>query len=443
MAGADGMDLSSPTASGSRDPPAIATTRDCRPEGVRAVVDVAFRHRLSGRRVFWDGGVPTGVTVRELKDRFIRNVPMQLLQGDLAITDSDLLWEVLRGGPAPEGDVVEFSVVFEAASEPGVFSAGANCAMASRADDQATLDKLAERFLVLSKVGMGTFANVYKALRQDTEPRELVAIKMLPLDEEEESGGIPAAQIREVSLVKQVDHPNVVRMMDIYTTSSALYLVFELMDMDLRAFMRANPDHFLCPDGLRSAMRQCVLGLHHCHVRRIIHRDLKPQNVLVDVATTTLKLADFGLARSFTVPPRPYTPEVVTLWYRAPELLLGEQTSHTALDIWSLACLAAEMATNRPLFPGDSEIDTIFRIFRVLGTPNETVWPGVLSLRFFQSTFPQWEDTRLADIATEGPALGEHGIDLLRHCLAYAPQERLTARKILNHSFFKQGDREA
>jgi len=306
-----------------------------------------------------------------------------------------------------------------------------------RADDQATLDDLNRRFLVLAKVGAGTFANVYKALRQDTDPETLVAIKKLQIDEEE--GGVPAAQIREVSLVKQLDHPHIVKMMDIATTSTSLLLVFELLDMDLRAFMRSSPDYFTGRSQLWSAAHQCSIGLHHCHVQRIIHRDLKPQNVLVDVSTMTLKLADFGLARSFSVPTRSYTPEVVTLWYRAPELLLGQWTCSTSLDIWSLACVIAEMATNRPLFPGDSEIDTLFRIFRLLGTPKESSWPGVTQLQHYQAVFPQWEDTLLVDIAQQGPALREDGIDLLKGCLRYSPKERLSSRRILLHPFFKNG----
>ena len=104
-----------------------------------------------------------------------------------------------------------------------------------------------------------------------------------------------------------------------------------------------------------------------------------------------IKLADFGLARAFGVPVRNFTHEVVTLWYRPPEILLGEKIYSTAVDIWSLGCIFAEMLTKKPLFPGDSEIDQLFRIFRLLGTPDETIWPGVTQLQDFNSSFPSWE----------------------------------------------------
>jgi serine/threonine protein kinase len=121
-----------------------------------------------------------------------------------------------------------------------------------------------------------------------------------------------------------------------------------------------------------------------------LHRDLKPQNLLIN-KEGNLKLADFGLARAFGVPLRTYTHEVVTLWYRAPEILLGGRQYSTGVDMWSVGCIFAEMATRKPLFPGDSEIDEIFKIFRILGTPTEADWPGVESFPDFKSSFPKWE----------------------------------------------------
>jgi len=163
---------------------------------------------------------------------------------------------------------------------------------------------------------------------------------------------------------------------------------------------------------------------------------LKPQNVLVDVASFRLKLADFGLARAYTVPLRPYTHEVVTLWYRSPEILLGQSKYSTSTDIWSLGCITAEMATGQALFPGDSEIDTIFKIFRVNGTPNEEVWPGITSLRDFKKDFPKWQDTELVEVRADGPALGPQGADLLRSCFKYNPVDRPSAWRLLLHRFF-------
>ncbi len=121
---------------------------------------------------------------------------------------------------------------------------------------------------------------------------------------------------------------------------------------------------------------QMLSGLHACHAHRIIHRDIKPQNILVDNRTETLKLADFGLARTYSLPLRQYTHEVVTLWYRSPEILLGSRLYNPSLDLWSIGCIYMEMLNGKPLFPGDCEIDQLHRIFMAFGTPTEAVWPG-------------------------------------------------------------------
>lgn len=140
-----------------------------------------------------------------------------------------------------------------------------------------------------------------------------------------------------------------------------------------------------------------------------MHRDIKPQNILVG-GDLVLKLADFGLARAFTIPVRPYTSQVVTLWYRAPEVLLEAQEYSTPIDIWSIGCILAELSSKSPLFTGDSEIDQVFRIFRVLGTPTEKEWPGINSCKKFQHIYPHYERKRLSSIV---PHLDELGIDLL------------------------------
>jgi cyclin-dependent kinase 2 len=123
---------------------------------------------------------------------------------------------------------------------------------------------------------------------------------------------------------------------------------------------------------------QMLVGLGTIHSHRIVHRDMKPQNVLIQ--GNTVKLADFGLARAFSVPIRVYTHEVVTLWYRAPEILLGARLYSTPVDLWSVACIFVEMLNGRALFPGDSEIDELYKIFRVLGTPSDATWPGTLQV---------------------------------------------------------------
>ncbi|CAK9099500.1 unnamed protein product [Durusdinium trenchii] len=166
----------------------------------------------------------------------------------------------------------------------------------------------------------------------------------------------------------------------------------------------------------------------------------RPQNVLVDSTGRNLKLADFGLARLFSVPLRAYTHEVVTLWYRAPEILLGHRKYATPTDIWSLGCIVAEMATAEVLFPGDSQIDTIFKIFRRLGTPSDEVWPGFSTLRNFSQEFPKWSNTELVDVRCKAPALGPRGVDMINACLRFNPIDRPSAKQLLQHKFFAAGE---
>lgn len=300
-------------------------------------------------------------------------------------------------------------------------------------------DEVFGRFHIVEKLGEGTYGKVYKAISNQT--RETFALKKIRILYDEE--GVPGTAIREVSLLKECDHPNVIKLHEVFSNPSALYLVFEFLDMDLRVYLKRY-GAFINPVMLKTAALQCCRGVEFCHSHRILHRDLKPQNVLIDVARHRLKLADFGLARAFTVPLKPYTHEVVTLWYRAPEILLGQSKYANPIDIWSLGCIVAEMATAQALFPGDSEIDTIFKMFRVLGTPTEEVWPGVSQLRDFkQETFPKWYDTHLADVKLAGPSLGDAGIDILQQCLRFNPVERPSARRLLPHDFFAHDSSDA
>jgi len=165
----------------------------------------------------------------------------------------------------------------------------------------------------------------------------------------------------------------------------------------------------------------------------VIHRDLKPQNLLID-ENLNLKLADFGLARAFSIPIRPYTKEVLTLWYRAPEILLGSQEYSTPIDIWSIGCIFAELCLKKPLFQGDSDIDQLFKIFQVLGTPDKEMWPEINSLPYYKDTFPKWQPKKMESVF---PDLDENGINLLRKLLLYDPNQRITAKQALSHPYFK------
>ncbi|RWS14746.1 cyclin-dependent kinase 1-like protein, partial [Dinothrombium tinctorium] len=291
-----------------------------------------------------------------------------------------------------------------------------------------------EDFEKIEKIGEGTYGVVYKAKVKKTG--QLVALKKIRLENEDE--GVPSTAIREITLLKEITHPNIVSLQDVIMQENRLYLVFEFLTMDLKKYLDSLPENVHMDKMLvKSYLYQMLQAIVFCHQRRVIHRDLKPQNLLLD-ANGVIKLADFGLARAFGIPVRVYTHEVVTLWYRAPEVLLGVQRYSTPIDIWSIGCIFAEMATRKPLFHGDSEIDQLFRIFRSLSTPTEETWPGVSSLPDYKTTFPNWKQNILPSLV---PQMDESGIDLLKKMFIYDPHRRISAKAAMLHPYFNDLDK--
>nr|ACO11271.1 Cell division control protein 2 homolog [Caligus rogercresseyi] len=290
-----------------------------------------------------------------------------------------------------------------------------------------------EDFTKIEKIGEGTYGVVFKGRNRKTD--EIVAMKKIRLESEEE--GIPSTAIREISLLKELQHPNIVCLQDVLMQENKLYLIFEYLTMDLKKFMDSKAKMDM--DLVKSYVYQILQGILFCHCRRVVHRDLKPQNLLID-KEGAIKIADFGLARAFGIPVRVYTHEVVTLWYRAPEILLGSNKYSCPIDIWSIGCIFAELCNKKPLFRGDSEIDQLFRIFRVLRTPTDDIWPGVTQLPDFKATFPSWGEN---DLESQMKNLDKDGLDLLQSMLHYDPAKRISARRALKHPYFDNLDKYA
>nr|GMD63781.1 cyclin-dependent kinase B2-2 [Ipomoea batatas] len=247
-----------------------------------------------------------------------------------------------------------------------------------------------EAFKKLEKVGEGTYGKVYRARERATG--KIVALKKTRLHEDEES--VPPTTLREISLLRMLSRdPHIVSIW-ILTSRNFSVVSVRLEKASLPRLLRAC---WLCK------------GVAFCHGHGVLHRDLKPHNLLMDRKTSMLKIAYLGLARSFTLPIKKYTHEILTLWYRAPEILLGATHYSTAVDMWSVGCIFAELVTQQAIFTGDSELQQLLHIFRLLGTPNVQVWPGVSKLVNWHE-YPQWKPQPLSSAV---PNLDENGLNLL------------------------------
>jgi len=254
--------------------------------------------------------------------------------------------------------------------------------------------------------------------------------------------GIPQTVLREIAILRELGtSEHIVKLKDVFLRPppryDALYLCYDHCESDLKSYIRHHP---LSANDFKSLTYQMLRGLHWCHSHGILHRDVKPRNLFVNPSEGVLKLSGFGMARAVPAQPigRTYTLEVVTLWYRAPELLLGDAHYGSAIDMWSVGAIIPEMLTNHPLLPGDfCDIDELFKIFQLLGTPTEAVWPGVSTLPHFSCNFPKWRPQTLrAVLGPQSDRLNDAAVDVVMRCLTYQPSSRLTALEALGHPFF-------
>ncbi|XP_055515500.1 cyclin-dependent kinase 11B isoform X1 [Leucoraja erinacea] len=290
-----------------------------------------------------------------------------------------------------------------------------------------------EEFQCLNRIEEGTYGVVYRA--KDKKTDEIVALKRLKMEKEKE--GFPITSLREINTILKAQHPNIVTVREIVVGSNMdkIYIVMNYVEHDLKSLMETMKQPFL-PGEVKTLMIQLLKGVRHLHDNWILHRDLKTSNLLLS-HSGILKIGDFGLAREYGSPLKPYTPVVVTLWYRTPELLLGAKEYSTAIDLWSVGCIFAEFLTQKPLFPGKSEIDQINKIFKELGTPSEKIWPGYNDLPAVKKmTFTEYPFNNLRK--RFGALLSDQGFDLMNKFLTYCPAKRITAEEALKHDYFRE-----
>eukprot|EP00798_Chlamydomonas_sp_ICE-L_P030383 gene30383-35391_t len=293
-----------------------------------------------------------------------------------------------------------------------------------------------EQYEKLERLGEGKFGKVFKA--KDIKTGNLVALKKILLYNILEEG-VPSYTLREVCLLKMLIAVERVE----ENERTCIYLVFEYLSTDLKKWMvkiGRGPQYPIPSQTIKNLMYQLLKGVAHTHAHGVLHRDLKPQNLLIEESPSLcLKVADFGSSRAFSIPGKSYTHEVMTLWYRAPEVLLGTTHYTTPVDMWSVGCIFAELAGKTPLLTGDCEIQQLLHIFEMFGTPNEDTWPGVTKLRDWH-TWPQWTPK---DMSTILPALEPGGLDLLKLMMAKAAMDHAYFDDLQNTCADEDSDRES
>ncbi|ETV78908.1 CMGC/CDK protein kinase, variant 1, partial [Aphanomyces astaci] len=295
-----------------------------------------------------------------------------------------------------------------------------------------------DEFEKLNRIGEGTYGTVYRA--RDKVSGEIVALKRVILHNEKQDG-FPITAIREIKLLKRLHQENCVQLKDVVVgrKRSGVFLVFEYCEHDLSALL-SNVHRPFTESEVKRVLMELLRAVEYLHAINIIHRDLKLSNILYD-GFGRIKLADFGLARETGFPsPTSMTPKVVTLWYRAPELLLGAQSYSSSIDIWACGCIFGELILNRPLLNGSTDLEQLQLIYKTLGRPTERIWPGMSSL-------PHADKLDLFDsslyVYNHIPKLFEThlsaaGLELLQGMLTYDPSKRITASSALRHPYFDE-----
>ncbi|KAG2173857.1 hypothetical protein INT43_005277 [Umbelopsis isabellina] len=284
----------------------------------------------------------------------------------------------------------------------------------------------------LNRIEEGAYGIVFRA--RDRKSGDIVALKKFKLDKEK--NGFPVTSLREIRTLMLAKHPNIVNIREIVVGDKfdQIFMVMDFIDHDLKSLMEDMKNPFLQSE-VKTIMIQLLSAVALMHDNWMIHRDLKTSNLLLN-NRGQIKVADFGLARTYGSPLGNMTQLVVTLWYRAPELLLGAKEYSTAVDMWSIGCIFAELVRKEPLLPGRSEIEQLDKIFKLLGMPNDKIWPGFSDLPHAKNI--AFVNQPYNNLRSKFLYLTEAGIDLMSKLLTYDPKKRISAEEALKHPYFAE-----
>jgi cyclin-dependent kinase 7 len=283
------------------------------------------------------------------------------------------------------------------------------------------------------RIGEGTYAVIYKGYEcernegKETPGRE-VAIKKIK--HTKYKSGMEMSALREIKHLKRIQSEYVIEILDVFEEKGSVHIVLEYMESNLEALIKSKRLVFM-PQDVKAWMLMITKGLFECHSRFILHRDLKPNNILVSRGGF-LKIADFGISRDFGFPIGCMTNQVITRWYKSPELLFGSKTYSFGVDIWALGCVFAEMLLRTPYLPGNSDVHQLDLIFTALGTPTEVEWPGIKEL----PCYVHFEPRPRNDPKVLFSGAGSDATDLLEKMLVFNPEKRISCQDILSHKYF-------